>query len=164
MFWITFRTKLFFFWVGGEESWNFNTVSYSQSLSLKTGLRLYSYILEANMVHEVTKRHLTYRGQCTRDFFKTWDAKGEGCSQRLGYIWNSPGRQVFSPECHFHLNSLDYLRLQPTYHLFLHSLEQLQRGDDLIPDKKGVRITCVPENSDRLIPFQVTTTTAVSSL
>lgn len=88
----------------------------------------------------------------------------EKVAQRVGYIWNSPGRQVFSPECHCHLNSLGYPRLQLTCRLSLHSLEKLQHGDDLIPDKKGLRITCVPEKSDRFTPFQVTATTAVSSL
>lgn len=79
--------------------------------------------------------------------------EAEKIAQRLGYVLNSPCRQVFSLECHFHLNSLDYLRLQPTCRLSLHSLEQLQRGDDLIPGKKGSGITCVSENSDRFTPF-----------
>lgn len=74
----------------------------------------------------------------------------EKVAQRLGYIWNSPCRQVFSPGCHFHLSSQDCPHLPPACHRFPRSLEQLPRGDDLKPGRTGLRIIiCVPGNSDR---------------
>lgn len=78
----------------------------------------------------------------------------EKAAQRLGYIWNSPCRQVFSPGCHFHLNSQDCPHLPPACRRFPRSLEQLRRGDDLKPGRTGGRVICVPETSDRSIPSQ----------
>lgn len=130
-------------------------------MSLKTGLCLCNWILEANMVQGVTKRYLTLRSWRTRNFPILRRVEREWVAQSLGCILNSPCRPVFSPECHFHLNSLDCPPLQPTCRLSLHSLERLRHGDDLIPDKKGVRIARVPENSASFIPFQVATATAV---
>lgn len=69
----------------------------------------------------------------------------EKAAQRLGYIWNSPCRQVFSPGCHFHLNSQDCPHLPPACRRFPRSLEQLRHGDDLKPGRTGGRIICVPE-------------------
>lgn len=88
-----------------------------------------------------------------KDFF--WlRMRGEKVAQRLGYIWNSPCRQVFSPGCHFHLSSQDCPHLPPACHRFPRSLEQPRRGDDLKPGGTGVRIICVPGNSDRFTPSQ----------
>lgn len=74
--------------------------------------------------------------------------KREKLAQRLGHIWNSPCRQVFSPGCHCHSSSRDCPHLPPACHRFHRSLEQLPRADDLKPASTGVTIICVPEKCD----------------
>lgn len=140
-------------------SWNINTIPYYLSTSLdsvylNTGNEHYTQgFTEISNVQKPVHLRLCY-------FKMGWK---ERLLTRLGYIWNSPCRQVFSPECHFHWNNQDYPHHQPTCHLSLHSLEQLQHGDDQIPDEKGVQMIRMPESSDKSIPFQITMTD-VSSL
>lgn len=70
------------------------------------------------------------------------DSGWEKVAQRLGYTWNSPCRQVFSPGRHFHLSSQDCPHLPPACHRFPRSLEKLPRGGDPKPGQESELFVC----------------------